>query len=72
MDKYVSAAIDMVWHYLDILDKNQPASAHCPCIAAMEDIPELLHKHWLFTEHRGVLTIHILRAEPEGVYSQLQ
>ena len=24
----------------------------------------------LFTEHRGVLTIHIPRAEPEGVYSQ--
>ena len=33
-------------------------------------ITQLDHnKYRLFTEHRGLLTIHIPRAEPEGVYS---
>ena len=29
-----------------------------------------IYMYRLVTEHRGVLTIHIPRAEPEGVYSQ--
>ena len=34
-------------------------------------ITQLDHNKYyrLFTEHRGLLTIHIPRAEPEGVYS---